>query len=197
MIPLVSASLDSFSKGRGVFRSAFTLIELVVVVAILGILMTLLVPYTGPVRDRVEKVVCVGNLRNLHVALGNYMTDNQQWPQCPDALDRPAAETFWIEALKNYGMNDRAWTCPTLKHKLAGMSPDSPDYPKIHYMPAQFDDKPATPYRWPGMPWALESGDLHGNGCLFIRGDGAVKEMNDLINEANAPVNGVSVTPLK
>ena len=177
------------------------MIELVAVVGIVGVLLTLLVPTLNPIRNRVEKVVCVGNLRSLHGSLNSYLIDNEQWPQCPDSLDRAGAEKFWMDNLAPYGATPRTWTCPTLQRALAGQSQEeganAADVPKIHYMPAQFNSKASTPLRWPGMPWVLEIGSLHGCGCLLIRADGAVKEMDDLMREANAPQDGVSVTPLK
>jgi len=162
----------------------FTLVELVVVVAILGILLTLLLPAFGPIRDRVERVVCMGNLRSLYTSLSSYVTDNQQWPQCPVKASRAVSEKFWTTTLADYGAKPETWICPTLKRKLALAVAQGEDVPKVHYVPAQFDDKAATPFKWPAMPWVIEIGDMHLCGSLLIRGDGGIKTMNDIFAEA-------------
>ena len=96
---------------------------------------------------------------------------------------------FWVEALKNYGTNQKVWTCPTIQRRFREDPSQFSHYPTIHYMPAEFDEKPQTPHRWPTMPWALEIGSMHGGGNLLIRGDGGIREMNELIREAQgAPV---------
>ncbi|NRA69286.1 MAG: prepilin-type N-terminal cleavage/methylation domain-containing protein, partial [Pseudobacteriovorax sp.] len=43
-----------------------TLIELLVVVAILGILVSILLPALGQAREKVKRSVCKSNLRQLH-----------------------------------------------------------------------------------------------------------------------------------
>ena len=155
-----------------------------IVVAIVGILLTLLLPALGPIRDRVERIVCMGNLRSIYTALSSYVTDNQQWPQCPTGASRTVSEKFWTTTLEEYGTKSSTWICPTLKRSLASAINNGDEVPNMHYIPAQFDDKPATPHKWPAMPWAIEMGDMHKCGNLVIRADGAIKNMSDIFSEA-------------
>jgi prepilin-type N-terminal cleavage/methylation domain-containing protein/prepilin-type processing-associated H-X9-DG protein len=58
------------------FLTAFTLIELLIVIAILGILASLLLPTFGRARESARGTVCLGNLHQIGIALQLYVMDN-------------------------------------------------------------------------------------------------------------------------
>ena len=180
-------------------RRGFTVLELLIVVAIVGIMLTLLLPSIGPIRDRVERVVCTGNLRSVYCALGAYVSDNESWPQCPEESDRAAIEKFWMTTLQDYGTKEETWTCPTLKRAIVLSASKAKDAPKMHYVPTDFDDDPQTPHKWPAMPWVVEIGNMHACGNLLIRSDGVVTTMNEVIRSTGADkaTGSSTVLPLK
>lgn len=57
-------------------RCAFTLVELLTVVAILALLMAILLPSLKGARDQARSVVCLSNLRQMVVAAGVYIEVN-------------------------------------------------------------------------------------------------------------------------
>lgn len=58
-------------------RHAFTLIELLTVIAIIGILAAILLPVVGSVRQKARKAQCSANLRQVASAYLMYMNDNK------------------------------------------------------------------------------------------------------------------------
>jgi len=57
-------------------RTAFTLVELLAVLAVVGILAAILIPVVGNVRSAAHKTQCASNLRQIAVALDAYVRDN-------------------------------------------------------------------------------------------------------------------------
>ncbi len=58
-------------------QKAFTLIELLIVVAIIAILTSILIPALGLARSQARSVVCYSNLRQLSMANNGYVAENQ------------------------------------------------------------------------------------------------------------------------
>ncbi|AHF91215.1 N-terminal cleavage protein [Opitutaceae bacterium TAV5] len=58
-------------------RAAFTLIELLTVIAIIGILAAILIPTVGAVRAKADASVCLGRMRQIGTAIAAYMVDNR------------------------------------------------------------------------------------------------------------------------
>lgn len=76
-------------SGRAAARSAgFSLVELLVVVAILGTLISLTLPAVQSARESGRRAACSNNLRQMGIALANYEAARRWFPPGDDALSR-------------------------------------------------------------------------------------------------------------
>ncbi len=127
-------------KGRG-----FTLVELLVVIAVLGILAALLFPVFARARESARKVQCLANIKNIALAVNLYLADwNDTFPPSEhrqEVLDyvattpgggdtcwrvEPEERLQWMAGLMNpylqwpvlldeYIKNRDVWRCPGAK----------------------------------------------------------------------------------
>jgi prepilin-type N-terminal cleavage/methylation domain-containing protein/prepilin-type processing-associated H-X9-DG protein len=61
-------------------RSAFTLVELLVVVAVIGVLLALLIPAVQAARETARKLHCANNLKQIGLAILTYENTHKRFP---------------------------------------------------------------------------------------------------------------------
>lgn len=82
--------------------AAFTLIELLTVIAIIGILAAILIPVTGMVRAKARQVACASNLRQIGIAFMGHAAANKDWLPNGAARFASGKELMWDEAISPY-----------------------------------------------------------------------------------------------
>ena len=137
----------------------FTLIELLVVVAIIGILVTLLMPSLTTARERVKRAVCLSNLKQSHNANAVYgKNNNNELPpgnavldtaQGVDSVYRMATQMAFGAAIpyhQDYIGTPDIFYCPSWEHPYMQKNKrtsgghyggyNDPGFPKpsMHYM---------------------------------------------------------------
>ncbi len=122
----------SFRQGpaRGASPRAFTLIEILAVVAIIALLIAILLPVLSRARDQARSVSCQSNLRQLMTGLLLYVGDEQVLPG--------THSLFWMQTLY-----DGEWPRPAgvtwdgARDRLVGLN-YTPAYQKPYHLDPEF-----------------------------------------------------------
>jgi prepilin-type N-terminal cleavage/methylation domain-containing protein len=106
---------------------AFTLIELLIVIAIIAVLLTMLIPALQAAKDQARTAICGTHLKQWG-AIFRYYTDANQGrfmdplgvPENP-ALVNSSGQILWVEPMRRYykGTGDKMRMCPTAKRTVA------------------------------------------------------------------------------
>lgn len=157
--------------------TAFTLIELIVVISIIGLLMGILLPALNAARNTARSAVCKSNLRQLGFALKIYAAKHNGY-MIPNY--EPANETYWWGRKLTSGIDhekgfmwpclrselkkNSVFECPSQKYgtyRLQGKPPSEPDDPKwitsTYGYNGYYLSPPKSP--WPNIrhrPWQKE-----------------------------------------
>jgi prepilin-type N-terminal cleavage/methylation domain-containing protein len=100
-------------------RRAFTLLEILVVLAIIGILAALILPTISRVREGGRAIACASNLKQIGLALMQYSEDYEGFHPVAgatvawDAADSVTGNYSWMQQLQAYLKDRQVFHCPS------------------------------------------------------------------------------------
>ena len=130
-------------------HAAFTLVELLVVIAVVAVLLALLLPALGRARENARRTVCASNLRQLALAFTMYYHDNRQRFPAPGTSGGAGHPHDWIHWQTGRELDESA-----VARYLGGhVDPEvfrcpSDDVDVRHRVGQGIDGSTADPYRY-------------------------------------------------
>ena len=148
-------------------RKGFTLIEILVVIAIVAILAAILFPVFAQARESARKTSCLSNVRQIGTAYSMYIQDyDEHFP--PHVTERTAPAGTPDTAADRAPFSYKIKLAPYTKSDKIFKCPSAPAWPDPQ--PWAFDDSAAPAAQQQSRPL-----QRHQGGCNFAYADGHAK----------------------
>jgi prepilin-type N-terminal cleavage/methylation domain-containing protein len=174
-------------------RAGFTLIEILIVLAIVAMVAGLLFPVFATVRDKARMSSCASNLHQIHLALAQYASDNSgSLPPYPSQTTAggtiaPASSTCieqsreLVDGLFPYTHSNDVWRCPSDSGSTAPYTSSCSD--AVSLVKGN-----ATSYRYQGWDWSDSQVGFSPTGLDYARGDASKRSLVE--DDATCPNGG-------
>ena len=93
---------NRLEKSQLVGNREFTLIELLITIAIIAILAAMLLPTLNKARDKAKAITCTNNLKQFGTAMALYQDDNDGMPVQRDVQDYGRSNSYWADRIAVY-----------------------------------------------------------------------------------------------
>ena len=141
---------EGMSTRTGQRRPAFTLVEMLVVISIIGILVALIMPGIGKAKEKARDIRCRNNLRNLQIGAMNYAVDNSLLlPTASGWVSGTQPNPWWTPEGTNdirngylfpyVGSNYSVYVCPSFARPdiVGSTAPDGTPFDWVNVRPVR------------------------------------------------------------
>lgn len=180
--------MQTTSSTRSPFRAhaAFTLIEMLVVISVIGILASLLLPAINRARESARGVQCQSNLKNFGVIMLSYATNASNGAFCSGAFDLKRdgvpTEIGWVADAVRRGAVPSEMLCPSNSANTSSAIEQLVSLPPSEFLATSFYDRLGS------EPYTDEIGQLQINVCRRILASSLAPASAERVNSVREKV---------
>jgi hypothetical protein len=156
----------------------FSILDVMVTISVIAVLIALLMPALGSVRETTHRVICSSTVRQIGLGIAMYTEANQDFLP-PSRLAHRPQETIWLRQESDPGRG--------LWDGLGVLYED--DYlpaPQVFYCPSHSGSHPFTEYE---DEWASDWGAIAGNYQYRGKGPGEHRHLQSIVPRTAALVS--------